>query len=314
LKVVVNISYEVSRPIASTGYPLQLSASTAMSKGKVCVSGVTGFLGGHIVKCLLAAGYTVHGTARRIEDPSRLVHITELPGASTSFRAFEADILTPGSFNEALAGCDSAIHCASPYTLQDYRDPHERIVEPALKGTIFFLDGCRAAGTVRKVIVTSSAAAITDEGGHGAIFNENDWNEKSTAYRLTYYYSKVLSEKAAWKWAEANPDIKLVTINPSFILGPSLVKTVNTSPQILRTIIDGHEFPGILDLTYTFVDVRDVARAHVAALESSVASGRYICANSDKTMHFRDVVTQLQRMGYKPNMVSEKSHLCGTTV
>jgi dihydroflavonol-4-reductase len=281
----------------------------AMSKARVCVSGVTGYVAGQIAKDLLAAGYTVHGTARRVDDPARLAHITGLPGAAAAFRAFEADLSTSGSFDAALAGCELAVHCASPFTMDSVPDPQKGIVDPAVRGTLSFLESCKAVGTVRKIVVTSSIAAIADEGGHGAVFDEKVWNEKSSLTRLPYYYSKAQAEKAVWDWAEKHPEIKVVSINPFVVIGPSLVKSLNPSPKVIKTIIDAKDFPGIVDLTFTFVDVRDVSRAHLAALENDSASGRYICANSDKPLHFREIVAALQSMGYKPNTVRTVSVL-----
>jgi dihydroflavonol-4-reductase len=250
----------------------------------------------------------VHGTARPVaggatDSGARLAHIAALPGAAERFHAFEADLAAAQSFDAALAGAALAVHCASPYTMDNVRNPQASIVDPAVRGTLSFLDSCKDAGTVRKVVVTSSIAAVADEGAHGAVCDESVWNSNSSLARLPYYYSKVQAEKAVWDWAERHPEIKVVVINPFVIIGPSLVRALNPSPKVIKTIIDARDFPGIVDLTFTFVDVRDVSRTHIAALENENASGRYICANAGKAMHFREIVAVLTAMGYKPNTV-----------
>lgn len=90
-------------------------------KGKplrVCVTGATGYLAGHIVQRLLAAGHTVHGTARQPSSNSSTKHLLAMPGAVDRLKLFKADLLEPGAFDEAVAGCDVVIHTASPYLIQ----------------------------------------------------------------------------------------------------------------------------------------------------------------------------------------------------
>lgn len=195
-----------------------------------------------------------------------------------------------------MRGCDAAIHCASVYSM-DTKDAQKRIVDPAVNGTLAFLSACAKSGSVRKVVLTSSAAAVADRGGNGKVYTEDDWNTESTVDWLPYYYSKAAAERAAWKWAEDNPAISLVVINPFIVCGPSMVSAVNPSNGLLQGMATG-AFPGVLDLTLTFVDVRDVAKAHVLALETDTAKGRYICAASGKPMHMRDIVPLLDSLGY----------------
>lgn len=85
---------------------------------RVCVTGATGYLAGHIVQRLLAAGHTVHGTARQPSNSSTTKHLLAMPGAAERLKLFKADLLHPGAFGEAVAGCDVVIHTASPYQLE----------------------------------------------------------------------------------------------------------------------------------------------------------------------------------------------------
>jgi nucleoside-diphosphate-sugar epimerase len=83
---------------------------------RICVTGGTGYLAGHIVQRLLTAGHTVHATTRQAGSGAK--HLQSLPGAAQKLKLFQADLLTPGVFDEAVAGCDVVIHTASPFSFQ----------------------------------------------------------------------------------------------------------------------------------------------------------------------------------------------------
>lgn len=88
------------------------------SQATVCVTGATGYVAGHIVRRLLAAGHTVHGTCRDPNNARSIKHLTSLPGAVDNLKLFKADLLAPGSFDEAVASCSVVFHTASPYAMQ----------------------------------------------------------------------------------------------------------------------------------------------------------------------------------------------------
>lgn len=104
------------------------------------------------------------------------------------------------------------------------------------------------AGTVKRVVLTSSIAAMCDEYENGREYNEDDWNTKSSIKRLPYYYSKVLAEKTAIEFVkgmDANQAFELVRLNPSVVLGPALDDRINTSVKIYVDYLRGR-FPVIL--------------------------------------------------------------------
>jgi dihydroflavonol-4-reductase len=177
----------------------------------------------------------------------------------------------------------------------DVADPQRDLVDPAVNGTRAVLDASVASGTVRRIVLTSSMAAITDE-PDGRVLTEADWNVRSSLDRNPYYYSKTLAERAAWAFVEARrPEFDVVVINPFAVIGPSLVAGLNVSNQILAGMVT-RMFPGILSMAWGFVDVRDVADAHVLALETPSAHGRYICAGEVVTM--RALAELLRAHGY----------------
>jgi len=245
--------------------------------GPVCVTGASGYLATHVVERLLARGYRVRGTVRDPGRESSVTHLKALPGAADRLELVRADLLDEGSFDVAVRGCVAVLHVASPYVL-DVADPQRDLVDPAVKGTRTVLASCQRAGTVWRVVVTSSVAAITDEPDFQHKLTEADWNVKSSLSRNPYYYSKVLAEREAWAFVEREkPPFDLVVINPFAIIGPSHTSTINVSVNIVRNALTGG-FPVIFHLCWGLVDVRDVADAHVAAIETPSASGRYICA------------------------------------
>lgn len=259
------------------------------------MTGASGFIAAHIVRNLLARGYRVRGTVR---DPGRradLAFLTNLPGASGRLELVGADLMEANHWDAAVAECEYVMHTASPYQI-NVKDPQRDLVDPAVQGTRHVLDACRRAG-VRRVILTSSMAAITDEPDNDRVLTEADWNTKSTLDRNPYYLSKVLAEREAWKIVdEERAGFELVVINPFMVIGPSLSAARNTSTQLFADLAGG-VYPGIFALTWGFVDVRDVALAHVLAMEVAGASGRYLCAGERLSM--RELLVVLRDAGVR---------------
>lgn len=270
-----------------------------MNGETVCVTGASGFIGAHLVRALLATGATVHGTVRDAGAAAKTAHLTSLPGAATRLRLFSADLLhPPGAFDAAVAGCTVVYHSASPYAF-GVADAQRELVDPALRGTRSVLHSCAvAAGPgLRRVVLTSSVAAITDAGGRGRVFTGADWNETSSLRRLPYYYSKVLAERAAHAFMAAEPrPWDLVVVNPSAVIGPALsASPINTSVESFVVGPCTGASPVILDMAVGIVDVRDVAATHLAAASRGVAGARYICSDTEVAM--KDIVATLRSAG-----------------
>ncbi len=261
----------------------------------ICVTGASGFIASHIVKDLLAHGYRVRGTVRDASRRDKYDYLHALPGAAERLELVSADLLAPESFAAAVAGCEYVLHTASPYVL-DVKDPQRDLVEPAVNGTRAVLAACKNAGDVKRVVVTSSMAAVTDEPDSERVLTEADWNECSSLTRNPYYYSKTLAEREAWRFQQDEaPAFDLVVINPFLVIGPSLTPSLNTSNQLFVDMLTG-KYPGIMNITWGMVDVRDVARAHRLAFERESASGRYLCANT--TISMRALADLLREQGY----------------
>ena len=261
--------------------------------GTVCVTGATGFIGGHLVEQLLAKGYTVRGTVRDL-DGAADGFLPGLAGAKERLELVWADLLKQGSFDLPVEGCETVFHVASPFALHA-DDPQSELVAPAVEGTKNVLDACARSSTVRRVVLTSSLAAMTGR-ADGTLVTEEHWNRHSHAGYNPYYYAKTEAEKAAWAFMDADPrDFDLVVINPVGVFGPSYRESVNTSVGYVRDLMNGST-PAIVDLDVAVVDVRDVATAHIRAMEEPDASGRYLCGHVVLTS--RELVDALKAAGY----------------
>ncbi len=269
----------------------------------VVVTGANGFIASHIVAALLDRDYRVRGTVRRLASGVGPVHLAGLPGAGDRLELVEADLLT-STFDDVVRGATFVLHTASPYTLT-VKDPQKDLVDPAVRGTTGVLEACARTPSVRRVVVTSSMAAITDEPGGDRELTEEDWNTKSSLDRNPYYYSKTLAERAAWNFvATRRPAFDLVAINPFMVIGPSLSPELNTSNRVLADLMNG-VYPGIVTFAWGFVDVRDVALAHVLAMTAAAAKGRYLCAA--ETLTLRELVGVLRGSRFGPAQLPSRA-------
>ena len=261
----------------------------------VCVTGASGFIAGQTIRELLAAGFNVRGTVRGEVEDSQYAYLKQLPGGGERLTLVPGDLTQPGSFDAAIAGCDYVIHAASPYLLET-KNPQQELVDPAVNGTLDVLRTCANSPSVKRVVLTSSLAAITDEPDDQHVFTETDWNSKSSLTRNPYFYSKALAEQAAWGFMrEQARAFDLVVLNPCMVIGAALGPNLNSSNQVIRDLLSG-TYPGIMALNFCMVDVCDVARAHVLALNKDDAEGRYICFSEAMTMG--EIVDFLQQAGY----------------
>jgi len=270
----------------------------------VVVTGATGFIASHIITFLLKEGFTVRGTVRDAKDTKKTEFLKKLDtDGRLSF--YSANLIEEGSFDEAIKGSDYVIHTASPYTL-NAKDPEKDLVDPAIRGTLTVLESCSKTDSVKRVVLTSSLAAITDSPDNNHIYTEKDWNNESSLSRNPYYYSKKVAEEKAWNFMKTrNPPFSLIVMNPFLVTGPELnPDSINTTTQMFVNIFTG-KFPGIFSLGWGFVDVRDVAKAHILAMKKEDAEGRYLLCN--QTILMDDCI---QRLHAKyPNYSLPTTHL-----
>jgi nucleoside-diphosphate-sugar epimerase len=252
-------------------------------KHTILVTGGTGYIGSWVVKGLLEHGHTVRLTVRNLADQPKYQFLLDIAKKSAgSLEIREADLLNPGSFDDAAKGCDLIAHMASPFILT-VKNPQKDLVDPAVKGTVNVLEAATRSGTVKKVVLTSSVAAVHGDNSdmknqNLEVFTEEQFNTSSSLAHQPYSFSKVEAEKKAWEMAKKQSRWELVVINPSFVMGPPLsLGSKSESMKMMADLLSGRYKTGVPDLIFGFVDVRDVARAHIYALENP-AEGRHILA------------------------------------
>ena len=151
----------------------------------VMVTGATGYVAGWLVKRLLEEGFTVHAAVRDPDRTEKLKYLNELAeSAPGEIRYFKADLLDEGSYAEAMQGCEVVFHTASPFSLNT-DDPQKELIEPAQLGTRNVLEQANKTESVKRVVVTSSCAAIYGDNAdlediEGDAFTEEVWNTSSS--------------------------------------------------------------------------------------------------------------------------------------
>lgn len=248
----------------------------------VLVTGATGYVAGRLIEKLLSEGITVHAAVR---DPENIVKIqplldleANLPGKLVFFKS---DLLEDRSYDNAVEGCELVFHTASPF-VRNVKDPQRDLIDPALKGTRNVLNAVNRSKSVKRVVVTSSCAAIYGDAIDlldypDQTLTEAVWNTTSSLTHQPYSYSKTLAEKEAWRIATEQTNWELITINPSFVIGPGInPNATSESFSIFKQIGNGDFKMGAPDMNIGCVDVRDLAEAHFRAGFNPNAKGRYI--------------------------------------
>lgn len=263
----------------------------AITSGKVLVSGANGYIAVWVVKKLLEDGFSVRGTVRSEDKGTHLQSLFSSYGDKFEVVVVK-DITAPGAFDEAVKDVDAVEHTASPFHFHA-TDPDELII-PAKEGTLSILESTRKFGTnVKRVVVLSSCASVLEpKATKPTKFAEADWNQgsidtvkekgKDAPAAEMYRASKTLAEKSAWDFYEKHKgELKwdLVCLNPPFVFGPTL-HAVTDAPSLnqsvkdwFNTVVTGGKDNNFLTTAGgCWVDVRDIALAHVKAIKTPEAS------------------------------------------
>ena len=264
-----------------------------MSK-KVLVTGITGYIGQHVAAELLRQTYEVVGTVRSLAKAENTkAALSPLPGAS-NVKYVQADVLSDTGWTEAMSGCDFVIHLASPFLLAEPKDENVMIT-PAVEGTKRVIEAAINAG-IKRVVLTSSVVSMTS-GRPSGTYGPDSWSDVNQNIGA-YAKSKTLAERAAWQTVKGS-DMELVAINPGFVLGPSLGTAGDGTSEAMIANLIGGKMPAIPDVAMGMVDVRDIARLHVAALEAPGVAGKRFIAASAKPISMAYLAEVLKKAGYK---------------
>jgi len=187
------------------------------------------------------------------------------------------------------------LHVASPWPIVASAET----VKTAVEGTLNVLRAVSKCGTVKKVVLTSSCAAVND--GHknsSRVFDETCWTNIESK-RVDYYAkSKTLAEKAAWNYwnsLDHSTRFQLTVLNPTFITGPVLSNQENGSAVIVGRMMDFRTFLAAPRASVGAVDVRDVARAHVLAMREPRSDGERILITQQPSVWFADMIHWLHK-------------------
>ena len=254
-------------------------------KPLVLVTGGTGFVAVWVIVHLFREGYRVRTTVRtlsRADEIKAQLREADIDDAQIqSLEVVKADLLSDDGWAAAVKDVTYVQHVASPFPPSVPKHEDDLII-PAREGTLRVLRAARDAGSVQRVVVTSSFAAIGDGHPHERIkagpFTEKDWSNVDSKELPPYPKSKTLAERAAWDFIEKEGgSLELAVVNPVGVFGPALGSDAGTSLRAVGELLEGNA-PGIPRLNLTVVDVRDCADMHLRAMTNPKAKGeRFLC-------------------------------------
>lgn len=262
------------------------------SVGPVAVTGCSGFTGGHMVRELAIQGYQVRACLRDMSSwrgKDAVNYLSTLPNVEI---VDGCDLFVEGSYDAAFEGCSGVYHVAA--VLGNSADGKSQplgsgdvlqdIYEGGIKGTQNVIDSVNKSSSVRRVVYTSSMAAVSGQKAanlpQGYEWTETDWSsdevpsERWQHPRNSYARSKVDTEHLINDAAQASSGKwDAVTMNPAMICGPILFKAQvgQWIEQISRLANnEGPNWPSPYDSYYNIIDVRDLVRAHRLAAEADI--------------------------------------------
>jgi dihydroflavonol-4-reductase len=264
----------------------------------VLVTGGSGYMGTQLIAALLRDGRRVRATVRSLEREADVRAAVRRGDADDSgLEVVVADLTADEGWTAAAAGCEEVHHVATPIPAAQPDDPDELIV-PAREGTLRALRAARDAGA-RRVVLTSSFAAVGYSPKPDAEYTEADWTDPDMPGLPAYPRSKTIAERAAWDFIEREGgETELVVVNPTFILGPTLTTQVRSSLQLTKAMLDG-TMPVVRRQRFGVADVRDVADLHIRAMAAPEAAGKRFLALADgPTISFLEMAQILrERLG-----------------
>ncbi|KAI0314287.1 hypothetical protein OF83DRAFT_461726 [Amylostereum chailletii] len=242
----------------------------------VFITGASGFLGAHVAQLLLEKGYRVRASARA----AKVDYVKEgFASFGDKLEVVTVEDIATSDMTQALAGVDAIVHVAAPLARRGGPDV---LMSGAIGGTLNVLRQGYAAG-VRKFVLTSSivTAFDTKQLDREEPLTDQDWNPgtieeafNSKDPGFVYSVAKTAAEKEAWKFADEKGDVDVTTLNPPFLWGPFASSFPHPAPNSSALSTNYYIFQ-LLDKEHGayprwpgWADVRDVAQAHVLALET----------------------------------------------
>lgn len=259
---------------------------------KICVIGVSGFIGSHVAAELLRQGYSVRGTSRDPESKRDWIEngIGKFAQDGAELTLHAANLRDRESLEAAMDGCSGVTMNAgdetqSPETVSLMLSAAQNTLEAANKKGI------------KRVVFTSSTGSTNPPDGEPEIKKENEhWSDADQQISVEKFSpaAKTLMERLAIPLGE-KLDIRVAIMNPSLILGPAFQPELPSSLRFLNSIVSGDKMSDRApDGSMSMIDVRDLAALHVAALTNDDARGRYFGVK--KSWHWQDILEALERI------------------
>jgi len=262
----------------------------------VLVTGGSGYLATRLIADLLRSGTEVRATVRSAESGDSVREAVHRAGVDDKGLQFvTASLIADAGWAEAAEGVEGIYHLASPMIQSS--DPDE-VVVPARDGTLRVLRAAQEAG-VRRVVMTSSFAAVGYSPKPIRDYTEADWTDPETPGLAPYPRSKTVAERAAWAFVEREgAGTELVVINPTWVAGPTLTSQARSSLHFFTAMLDG-TMKVVPRQRFGIADVRDVAELHITAMATPGAAGkRYLALADGPTTTFLGVAQVLRdRLG-----------------
>ncbi|MFL3051988.1 MAG: NAD-dependent epimerase/dehydratase family protein [Candidatus Neomarinimicrobiota bacterium] len=263
---------------------------------KILVTGGTSYIGKHCIAHLLEKQYDVKATIRDIKNAESVkADLQKYLKKDINLKFFEADLLKDNGWDKAIENCDAIMHVAGPYPM-NFEGPEEDQIKPHEEGTLRILKLAKS-NNVQRVVLTSSIAAVWMGIPGDKDLDESKWTNEKIKHIDPYIKSKTIKEKAAWEYVSKNKSIKLTTILPPVVLGPGIGDHMHTTSMKFFNIIAKREMPIAPPIKFGMVDVRDVAKMHVAALEKNESIGKRFIV-SENTYWAKEFANKLIEIGY----------------
>ena len=192
-----------------------------------------------------------------------------------------------------MQGCSYVLHVASPFFLKEPQNENE-LIAPAVDGTLRVIKAAKSA-EVKRLVLTSSTFAII-AGKETGKYGPQDWSDTNKNIGA-YAKSKTLAERAAWAEVKGS-NLELAVINPGAVFGPPIGSKDGAQNVAMMADMIAGKMPMIPDMAMGMVDVRDVAKLHIAAMTKSGASGKRFIACTAEPIEMSTVTQVLRDAGY----------------
>ncbi len=268
----------------------------------ILVTGGSSFIGKHCIAELIKSNYQVRTTIRDINRSDEIkLEIEKFLKKKVSLDFYQTDLNTDEGWNDSIKGCDAILHVAGPFPLSFKGDEND-LISPHEKGTLRILEHAKK-NSVSRIIMTSSVASVYMTKNLDTEIDESCWTDTSNKDLDAYTKSKTLAERSAWDYVSKFNSINLTTILPPVVLGPGIGKYIKRGSLEFFSMMINREMPVAPPFKMGIVDVRDVAKMHVAALKNNNSIGKrfIVCEN---TYWVKDFCRMVNNYGHKAPTLS----------